>query len=206
MTRWRLRARVAALSLGVLAATLHCAETAHDADPANLARAEAALDAFYSWDGEALAEQLGAAEGNQAALYYQRWAEAAHYVIEERRPCTTTARATIECAITVRDDFGSALGYMATDTFAFEFESEAGDAALNRIEFEGDDPPVFIALFAWIRFYRPEVLTGPCHNMFEGGATPADCSRAVAASASDFAAWSVFGDGQDDAMGGGGLR
>ena len=51
---------------------------------------------------------------------------------------------------------------------------------------EGDDPPIFAALFKWIAVQRPEVLSGPCKDLFDGGATPAACARAVVESAKAF--------------------
>ena len=80
------------------------------------------------------------------------------------------------------DDFGTALGYIATDTFRFTFDGDR----IVKVTFEGDDPPIFQELFAWISEYRPEVLSGPCRDMFAGGTTPGACARAVADSARSF--------------------
>ncbi len=92
------------------------------------------------------------------------------------------------CAITVTDDFGSALAYTATDSFTFEFETDRA----TRVEFEGDDPPIFFALWVWIWAYRGNVLENECADMFSGGTTPAECARAVTEAAKDFVAWSPF--------------
>jgi hypothetical protein len=106
----------------------------------------------------------------------------------QRTPCHQQSVATVVCAVTVTDDFGGTLGYRATDTFTFEF----GAAGLGRVEFEGDDPPVFYALFLWMMVYRGDVLENECKDMFAGGATPADCAVAVADAAKEFVAWSPF--------------
>jgi hypothetical protein len=144
--------------------------------------AEAVISAFYSWDCKALAELLEPDADPSGMLYYQGWAEAANYIIRERRECVVISDREVECAVTVSDDFGTALGYIATDTFRFTFD---GDRIVN-VTFEGDDPPIFQELFAWISEYRPEVLSGPCRDMFAGGTTPGACARAVADSARSF--------------------
>ncbi len=146
--------------------------------------AEAFVDAFYSWDAQALADLVEAGEDADRVLYYQAWAEAAHYRIRNRRPCQARDDGFIECAITVTDDFGQTLGYIATDTFRLQ----AGPERILAVTFEVDDPPVFEQVFAWMMATRPEVFAGPCRDMFAGGETPAACARAVAESARDFAA------------------
>jgi len=118
-----------------------------------------------------------------AIIYYQGWAEGANYAIKTRRACTSETT-EIVCAITVSDDFGRAMGYEATDTFRL---TVVGDK-VTAVTFAGDDPPIFQELFQWIGSERPEVLTGPCLNMFTGGTTPGVCSAAVAQSAVDFMA------------------
>ena len=158
----------------------------------NIAKAESILDAFYSWNAQPLASLLASAEGTEAMLYYQRWAEAAHYEVELRRPCSQASAATVICAITVTDDFGSTLGYTATDTFTFTFEGEFEGDRATRVDFAGDDPPVTYALWLWVWAYHGNLLENECADMFEGGTTPAECARAFASAAKDFVAWSPF--------------
>lgn len=146
--------------------------------------AEAFVDAFYSWDAQRLGGLLTPGEDADAVLYYQRWAEAAHYQVQHRQPCRVADDDLIRCAITVVDDFGTALGYTATDTFTLT----VADGAVTSVSFAGDDPPVFQALFDWLAETRPEVLSGPCRDLFAGGTTPGDCARAVAQGARDFVA------------------
>ena len=57
---------------------------------------------------------------------------------------------------------------------------------VSAISFEGDDPPVFEALFEWIAKNQPQVLSGPCKDLFEGGKTPGACARAVVVAAKEF--------------------
>jgi hypothetical protein len=158
---------------------------AHSADPdLALEHAERALDAFYAWDSAELEKHLDAGEDAARMLYYQAWAEAAHYRVARRQPCVRIDPAFVECAVTVTDDFGRVLGYTATDTFRFATRGED----IEGVTFEGDDPPVFDELFAWIAETRPAVLAGPCKDAFAGGTTPAECARAVADAAKSFAA------------------
>ena len=149
-----------------------------------IATAEAFIDAFYSWDSARLATLMTPGSDADNALYYQGWAEAAHYVVQERRPCVENDEQQIVCAITVTDDFGAALGYTATDTFTMLVR----DGTITEVSFVGDDPPVFEEVFEWLSDTRPEVFSGPCRDMFNGGTTPDDCARAIARGARDFIA------------------
>jgi hypothetical protein len=128
-----------------------------------------------------LAAALDAGEDEARMLYYQGWAQAANYQIKHRRPCASEDAKAV-CRITVTDDFGGTLGYIATDTFTLTLD----DAAIVAVQSEGDDPPIFMELFAWIGEHRPEVMAGPCQDMFAGGSTPAACARAVVDSARVF--------------------
>ena len=168
----------------VLACAAFCIAAAACTDnhrQSGLNAAENFIDAFYSFDAERLAAALDAGEDEARMLYYQGWAEAANYRIKQRRPCTWEDDQVV-CRITVTDDFGGTLGYVATDTFTLTLEGAAIVGAAS----QGDDPPIFMALFAWIGEQRPEVMAGPCKDMFAGGTTPADCARAVVDSARVF--------------------
>ena len=140
------------------------------------------LDAFYAFDRDALSALLVPGEDADRLLYYQAWAEAANYRVKVRQPCSLLDDGRIECAITVTDDFGGTLGYVATDTFRLLVV----DDLVTSVVFEGDDPPIFNELFEWIAAERPEVLSGPCRDLFNGGDTPAECARAVVEAAKVF--------------------
>lgn len=150
---------------------------------ASVLAAEAVITAFYSWDRSELAAAIGDAEGAVELLYYQGWAEAANYAVQERKACVESQIIQVVCEVTVTDDFGEALGYIANDTFRFV----AGEGEVYSVSFEGDDPPVFMELFAWIGANQPDILSGPCQDIFDGGPTPGDCARAVANAARVFA-------------------
>jgi hypothetical protein len=132
-----------------------------------LSTAEIFIDAFYSWDTERLARTFNASpEETAAVLYYQGWAEGGHYEIKKRRPCTFTDANQIQCRIT------------------FTLTMNANQ--ITGVTFEGDDPPIFLELQAWMMTNRPEIFTGPCKDLFAGGTTPGQCARSVARAAQDF--------------------
>ena len=143
--------------------------------------AENFISAFYSWDATKLKILMTEDADTVAILYYQRWAEAANYEVKMRRPCKVETDQAV-CAITVSDDFGSAMGYEAIDTFRLSFKGDK----VSAVTFSADDPPVFQALFQWITQNHPDIFTGPCFNMFAGGETPGDCAKAVARLAREF--------------------
>ena len=107
--------------------------------------------------------------------------EAANYKVKLRRPCRIETN-EIVCATTVTDDFGSAMGYEATDTFRLTLSRNK----IAAVTFSGDDQTIFEELVQWITEKHPDILTGPCLDMFAGGTTPAACARAVAKAARDF--------------------
>lgn len=154
------------------------------AEPSRLEVAEEFISAFYSWDPARLAAQVQPGEDAERVLYYQGWAQAARYTVQQRRPCAPIDLNTVECAVTVTDDFGQTLGYTATDTFTLNVEGNQ----IARVSFVGDDPPIFDELFAWLGEHRPQVLAGPCKDLFDGGKTPAACARAVVQGAKEFMA------------------
>jgi len=170
---------------GLMASVIGCSEPEGETrvlQTESLVAAEDFIDAFYSWDPHTLAQTVRAPDDIERVLYYQAWASAASYTVQTRRPCAISSRNEVTCRITVTDDFGKTLGYTATDTFRLTLR----DAIIVGVEFEGDDPPIFEELFAWIAEQRPEVMRGPCKDLFSGGKTPAECARAVVLSAQEF--------------------
>jgi hypothetical protein len=147
----------------------------------NKSTAEEFISAFYSWDATKLKRLMAGDADAVAILYYQGWAEAANYKVKLRRPCRIETN-EIVCATTVTDDFGSAMGYEATDTFRLTLNRNK----IAAVTFSGDDATIFQELLQWITEKHPDILTGPCLNMFAGGTTPAACARAVAKAARDF--------------------
>jgi len=152
------------------------------ADNQKIAIAEKMLDSFYRFDTQALADLLAEGKDAESVLYYQAWAEAANYTIKQRKPCFVSEDNLIVCAVTVFDDFGKTLGYTATDTFYLTVESDR----VATVSFEGDDPMIFSILYVWMMVFKSELFEHECKDMFEGGKTPAACSRAVVQAAKDF--------------------
>ena len=168
---------------GTLLTLTGCAST--EQPHLNLVLAERFIDAFYSWSPNALSTALAKAPADaNRTLYYQAWAEAGDYQIQTRRACIALSPTEAECAITVTDDIGAALGYVATDTFKLRF----ADNNLVGVQFTSDDPPVLQELFTWLENERPQIFTGPCKDLFAGGTTPAACIRAVVQGAKDYRA------------------
>ena len=143
--------------------------------------AERFITSFYSWDQNALNALLTEDGDHQSIIYYQGWAEGGNYSIKTRRPCVMNKDA-VSCSITVTDDFGLALGYIATDTFILKISN----GQVTEVTFTADDPPIFDKLLNWIRNERDHILTGPCLDMFAGGLTPKICAKTVAKSAEEF--------------------
>ena len=170
--------------------TLACSVQPTNAAPpaqTRLAKSEALIDAFYSFDQVRLRAAMASAPGSMPdILYYQQWAEAGHYVVLTRKPCRFDKADEVSCPITVKDDLVPALGsaYRVTDIFHFSFR----DDRIAKIWTSSDDPPQFHRAMKWLRRERPEVFVGPCRGMFEGGPTPQDCVRAIVKGFAEFTA------------------
>lgn len=150
-----------------------------------LAKAEAFIDAYYSFDRERLRKVLADAEGSQPQIiFYQGWAKGGGYAVLDRKPCTLAEGDTIACPVTVRDDLIAALGtgFWVTDTFHLTF---TGDR-LTAVRTSSNDPPEFAKAIDWIKATRPEVMSGPCTGFFAGGPTPQDCVRAMVAGFAEY--------------------
>lgn len=159
-------------------------DAANAKDPAlieaNLATAEAMIDAFYSFDADKLAPFLEHSGPSAPRIaYYQGWAEGGNYKVMERGACEAESAQLIRCGITVQDDPVLALktGFNVTDTFALTF-NESRIVAVNT---SSNDQPVYYEARKWVEENMPEVMTGPCHRDYERGVTPADCARAMTA-------------------------
>lgn len=170
------RVILAAVLAGASPAAFAAADAADDEQ--NLNTAERFIDAFYSFDRERLGAIVkSAGESGQRILYYQGWAEGAHYKVLNRAPCAPESAQTIACPITVQDDPVLALktGFNVTDTFHLTFDG----TSLVTIDTSSNDQPVYHQARDWVKRQMPEVMTGPCKGFFEGGSTPGDCARAM---------------------------
>jgi len=156
----------------------------------SLAAAESYVDAFYSFDPEALKGVLASAdESLPKMLYYQGWAEGGNYEVVKRFPCAQGNDETIGCSITVKDDLISALGidFNVTDTFHI---TVVDDEIVN-VTNSSNDPQAYYDAEEWVRKNRPELIALPCQGFFDGGPTPGDCVRAMVSGYVEYARYSV---------------
>jgi hypothetical protein len=152
-----------------------------------LATAEAFIDDFYSFDSPRLRHAMADAPGSMGdTLYYQQWAQAGHYVVLKRQPCRIAKRDEVVCPVTVKDDLVPALGstFHVTDNFHFAFRGPR----IVKVWNSSDDPPEFHHAMDWLRRERPDIFTGPCRGMWEGGPTPKRCVRSIIKGLAEFTA------------------
>lgn len=166
------------LLLSVLGGCATAPQNHHGGSP--ITAAERLIDGFYSFDRVKLRAAMSEATGSQAKLlFYQGWAEGAHYAVLARKPCRFTFKNEIACDITVRDDLIAALktGYWVTDTFHLTLS----EGRIVKVRNSSNDPPDFDQAMEWVSRTRPEVMTGPCQGFFAGGPTPQNCAKTVVA-------------------------
>ena len=172
----------------LLALTLiGCAGVRSAVPNADLATAEAFIDAFYSFDAARLRNAMRSAAASIPAIgFYQGWAEGGHYEIVNRSACQRVTSTEVACAITVKDDLIAALGLPehVTDTFHLSFSG----GRIVHVKTSSNDPPVFNEALQWVVKERPEVADGPCRGFFANGPTPQECVRAVVQGFRDFTA------------------
>lgn len=152
----------------------------------DLTLAETFIEAFYSWDPDALSGLPWSSDAYLGEItYYQGWAEGGNYKIIDRRPCEEIARGAI-CRVTVEDDLLLALGldFHATDTFQLSIEN----GEIVAVRTSSDDPELVGTATRWLAEQKPELAEGPCEGFFEGGPTPGDCVRAVVQGFKEFVA------------------
>ncbi len=157
----------------------------------NLTKAEAFIDAFYSFDPDRLSPMLAAApESVQSIMYYQGWAEGGNYKVLQRGACAVDENKLISCPITVQDDPVLALntGFNVTDTFTLTF----ANGEIVKVETSSNDQPIYYEARAWVEREMPEVMSGPCKDRGAGGTTPGDCARAMTEGYRRFAASDAY--------------
>ena len=149
--------------------------------------AEAFVDAFYSFDPDAIRAVLATAKDSiPSILFYQGWAEGGNYKVMKRMPCKVDNEGIVNCAITVRDDLIGTLGidFNVTDTFHLTFR----DGQIVSVSNSSNDPQAYYDANDWVKENRPELIEEPCKGYFDGGLTPGDCVRAMVQGFSEFAA------------------
>ncbi|MEM7099577.1 MAG: hypothetical protein AAF541_15030 [Pseudomonadota bacterium] len=180
------------LILGLVACSPPQTPPALSLNDVRLDKAEAFIDAFYSFDAGRLAPLLADAPDSKAGLlYYQGWAEGGNYKIVDRGACVLAeVSLTIVCPITVQDDPVLALqtGFNVTDTFTITFEQEK----LVSVETSSNDQPIYYQAREWVLENMPDIMEGPCDGFFDGGATPVECARAMTYGYQQFAQSDAF--------------
>ena len=152
-----------------------------------IAAAELLIDSFYSFDSDALLNELVSARGSvPEILFYQGWAEGGNYEVVERKACIAETQDKISCSITVKDDLMGALGidFNVTDTFHLTFSEEK----IVAVTTSSNDLKAFYDANDWVEKNRPEVFEGPWRGFFDGGPTPGDCVRAMVKGYAEFVA------------------
>jgi hypothetical protein len=145
---------------------------------ANIAKAEAMLDAFYSFDAESLQSFLTSAEESAPGiLSYQAWAEGGNYKVVNRPGCHGEDGSLLICPVTVQDDpvLMLEVDFNVTDTFHVSFEN--GD--IVNVDTSSNDQPIYYEARVWIADNLPEVMEGPCKRTGRMRDTPGDCARAM---------------------------
>jgi hypothetical protein len=163
-----------------------------DQNPEQIASAEAFVDAFYSFDADALAATLSSAPDSRAAmLSYQGWAEGGNYKVLERHGCQVVSVDYVECPVTVEDDLLLNLGsdFKVTDQFNLRFEGPS----IISVTTESDDPELVSQAFDWVFVNYPEFADGPCVGYEVNDlATPQECAVAVTTVFKEFASSDEF--------------
>ena len=164
--------------LGILLANNSQADGHLLAEGVMLNKAEAFIDAFYSFESETLAPLLEFADSSaDSILYYQAWAEGGNYKVMNRGECKFTDQGTVKCPITVEDDLVLALktDFLVTDTFEITFV----DSEIGKIETSSNDQPIYYEARDWVKANRPEVMQTVCNEMWKKVENAGDCVRAM---------------------------
>ncbi len=158
----------------------------HAAAP-ELARAEALIDAFYSFETARLRPLMARAPSTlPRLLYYQGWAQGGNYRVVDRKPCRFDKADEVSCTIIVKDDLIAALGtgYDVADTFHVSFRQGRIVAVRN----SSNDPPEFEQALKWLDKQHPTLFDEACRGFFKGGPTPQACVREVVKGMREYAA------------------
>lgn len=150
-----------------------------------VATAESFVEAFYSYDPDALRPVLSAADESAASiLFYQGWGESGNYEVVNRAPCKLDDDATISCSITAKDDLIGALDndFNVTDAFHLTFSN----GQIVSFTASSNNPQEFYDAEEWGEKNRPELVGKSCQRSKDRPATPGDCVREYVRGFSEF--------------------
>jgi hypothetical protein len=159
-----------------------------------IATADSFVDAFYSYDPDALQAALSSANDSIASiLFYQGWAEGGNYEVVERNACKPAVEDKISCSIIVKDDLMGALGidFNVTDTFHLTFSN----GLIISVATSSNDPQEYYDAEEWVEKNRPELVDESCKRSKDGPSTPGDCVRVYVRGFSDFVEAGGLSDG-----------
>ena len=144
----------------------------------NLPVANGFVDAFYSFDADSLKSVLAHAPASHPEiLYYQKWAECAHYEIAKRGDIIVKNDSTVICPVTVKDDLMKALkiDFNVTDTFHITVK----DGRISAVRTSSNDLPEYYEAKEWVKRSRADYVEKPCEGIWEGGPTPCECVQGM---------------------------
>jgi hypothetical protein len=136
------------------------------------------IAAFYSFNSDSLKSILASAPSSHPEiLYYQKWAECAHYQILERGDFITRNDSTVICPITVKDDLMKTLriDFNVTDTFHIVIKH----GLIRSVRTSSNDPDDYYKAKEWVKQSRPQYIEKPCEGIWEGGPTPCECVQGM---------------------------
>ncbi len=132
------------------------------------------IKAFYSFNRDSLQAVLSSAESSRPEiLYYQKWAECAHYEVLDKTHNFEINDSTLALPITVKDDLIAALGidFHVTDTFKLIIR----EGQIRSVETSSNDPAEYYRAKEWVKNNRLWLIEKPCEGIWAGGPTPCEC-------------------------------
>ena len=145
------------------------------------------VDAFYSFDRSSLQTLLSSAPQSQPEiLYYQKWAECAHYTVMDRTKFFERNDSTVMMPVTVKDDLMGALkiDFNVTDTFKITIRNQK----IVSVTTGSNDLDDYYQAKEWVKTNRPELVEKQCEGIWQGGPTPCECVQGMVKGFAEFAA------------------
>lgn len=163
-----------------------CKSATHDdGSDSNVAVGKRFINAFYSFNRDSLQAILSGAEQSQPEiLYYQKWAECAHYKVIDRSHHMERSDSTVIFPVTVQDDLIKALAidFNVTDTFHISFSR----GRISSVKTSSNDPDLYWEAKEWVKKNHPEWIEKACEGIWNGGPTPCECAQGMIKGLSEF--------------------
>lgn len=166
------------ITLPVCLLLIACKNGSAPQSTANIAVADNFINTFYSFDRDSLESTLSEAESSQPnILYYQKWAECAHYKVLHKGAFIVKNDSLVMCPVTVKDDLMAALkiDFNVTDTFNVTIRN----GRIRSVETSSNDPKEYYEAKDWVKNNRPEYIEKQCEGIWEGGPTPCECVQGM---------------------------